>query len=341
MCRACALHFSGRAFPGKSVKIPWCFMTLFKPVDLHGVRTRSLKGRKSLMARDKMGTVCNTLSVKDFVQSLPDILAARDFKEVVQRLSVARKNNKVILWGIGAHVIKVGLSLILIDLMDRGFVTALALNGAGVIHDVEMAMLGQTSEDVATELDSGDFGMAAEPAIFINSSVAHGVACGKGLGESVGGALLESGFPHIQESLLAAATARGIPVTVHVAIGTDIIHMHPSCNGAAHGEASHRDFRLLTAIVGQLEGGVYLNIGSAVVLPEAFLKAVNLARNLGNSITHFTTVTLDFLRHYRPLTNVVSRPVAKGGKGFFLTGHHEIMIPLLAAALKEEDLDGT
>lgn len=317
-------------------------MKRFKPVDLHCARTRSLKLRKSLVARDKMGSVCRSPSlIKDFVQGLPNILAARDFKEIVQRLSAARKNNKVILWGIGAHVIKVGLSLILIDLMDRGFVTALALNGAGVIHDVEMAMLGQTSEDVATELDSGDFGMAEEPAIFINTAVSRGVASGKGLGESVGGALLDSGFPYIQESLLAAATARGIPVTVHVAIGTDIIHMHPSCNGSDHGEASHRDFRLLTGIVGHLEGGAYLNVGSAVVLPEVFLKAVNLARNLGHTVNHFTTVTLDFLRHYRPLSNVAIRPVAKGGKGFVLTGHHEIMIPLLAAALKEEEPDGT
>jgi hypothetical protein len=213
--------------------------------------------------------------------------------------------------------------------------SGLAVNGAGVIHDVEMAMMGKTSEDVASELDSGDFGMAEETATFINEAVTRGVKNGKGLGESVGQALRDNSFPYVTESLLAAAVAHSIPVTVHVAMGTDIIHMHPSCDGAAHGEGSHRDFRLLTDIVGNLEGGAYLNVGSAVILPEVFLKAINVARNLGNTVNNFTTVTFDFLRHYRPLTNVASRPVAKGGKGFVLTGHHEIMIPLLAAALKE------
>jgi hypothetical protein len=311
-------------------------MKTFKPVDLKKVRTSSLKDRKSLVEREKLGSACsNPVSFKDFLHSLPDILAARDFKEIVRRLSAARKNDKVILWGIGAHVIKVGLSPILIDLMEQGFIDGLALNGAGVIHDVEMAMMGKTSEDVASELDSGDFGMAAETATFINEAVVRGVKSGKGLGESVGRAFLDNSFPYVTESLLAAAVKRSIPVTVHVAIGTDIIHMHPSFDGAANGEASHRDFRLLTDIVGHLEGGAYLNVGSAVILPEVFLKAINVARNLGQTVNNFTTVTFDFLRHYRPLTNVASRPVAKGGKGFVITGHHEIMIPLLAAALKE------
>ena len=311
-------------------------MKTFKPVDLKKVRTTSLKGRKSLVEREKLGTPCRIpVSFKDFLHSLPDILAARDFKEIVRRIIAARKDDKVILWGIGAHVIKVGLSPILIDLMEQGFISGLAVNGAGVIHDVEMAMMGKTSEDVASELDSGDFGMAEETATFINEAVTRGVKNGKGLGESVGQALLDNSFPYVTESLLAAAVAHSIPVTVHVAMGTDIIHMHPSCDGAAHGEGSHRDFRLLTDIVGNLEGGAYLNVGSAVILPEVFLKAINVARNLGNTVNNFTTVTFDFLRHYRPLTNVASRPVAKGGKGFVLTGHHEIMIPLLAAALKE------
>ena len=311
-------------------------MKKFKPVDLKKVRTTPLKDRKSLVEREKLGSACRSpVSFTDFMQSLPDILAARDFKEIVRQLMASRKNNKVILWGIGAHVIKVGLSPILIDLIKQGFISGLAVNGAGVIHDVEMAMMGKTSEDVASELDSGDFGMAEETAMFINEAVSRGIKNGTGLGESVGQALLDKSFPYLTESLLAAAVAHSIPITTHVAIGTDIIHMHPSFDGAAHGEGSHRDFRLLTDIVGSLEGGAYLNVGSAVILPEVFLKAINVARNLGHTVNNFTTVTFDFLRHYRPLTNVASRPVARGGKGFVLTGHHEIMIPLLAAALKE------
>jgi len=308
----------------------------FKPVDLQKVRTGSLKDRKSLVKRDKQGSPCTApVSFREFIDSLPEILAAKDFREIVQRVIKARQGERVIIWGMGAHVIKVGLSPILIDLMEQGFITCLALNGAGVIHDVEMALMGSTSEDVAAELDSGDFGMSGETAAFINDAVSRGVKAGYGLGESVGRALLESTFPYVQESIIAAACSRNIPVTVHVAMGTDIIHMHPSCDGAAFGEGSHRDFRLLTAVVGSLQGGAYLNVGSSVILPEVFLKALNVARNLGNKVNNFTTVTMDFIRHYRPMTNVVQRPVMKGGKGFALVGHHEIMVPLLAAALKQ------
>ena len=308
----------------------------FKPVDLQKVRTGSLKDRKSLVKRDKLGSPCKpSVSFQSFIDSLPEILAAKDFREIVQRLIKARQGERVIIWGMGAHVIKVGLSPILIDLMEQGFITCLALNGAGVIHDVEMALMGSTSEDVAAELDSGDFGMSGETASFINGAVARGVKAGYGFGESVGRALLASKFPYVKESIIAAACSRNIPVTVHVAMGTDIIHMHPSCDGAAFGEGSHRDFRLLTDVVGSLQGGAYLNVGSAVILPEVFLKALNVARNLGHAVNNFTTVTMDFIRHYRPLTNVAQRPVMKGGKGFVLVGHHEIMVPLLAAALKQ------
>ena len=308
----------------------------FKPADLKKIRTCSLKKRKSLVQRDKLGSPCAaSASFGEFLNSLPEILAAKDFREIVQRLARARRNRRVIIWGMGAHVIKVGLSAVLIDLMEQGFISCIALNGAGVIHDVEMAMTGNTSEDVAAELDSGDFGMSGETASFINAAVARGMKEGRGLGESVGRALLESRFPYLKESIIAAACSLNIPVTVHVAIGTDIIHMHPSFDGAAFGEASHRDFRLLTAVVGSLQGGAYLNVGSSVILPEVFLKALNVARNLGNTVNNFTTVTLDFIRHYRPMTNVVQRPVMKGGKGFALVGHHEIMVPLLAAALKQ------
>jgi hypothetical protein len=308
----------------------------FKPADLNKIRTGSLKQRKSLVKRDKLGSPCKpSVSFQGFIDSLPEILAAKDFREIVQRLIKARQGERVIIWGMGAHVIKVGLSPILIDLMEQGFITCLALNGAGVIHDVEMALMGSTSEDVAAELDSGDFGMSGETASFINGAVARGVKAGYGFGESIGRALLASKFPYVKESIIAAACSRNIPVTVHVAMGTDIIHMHPSCDGAAFGEGSHRDFRLLTDVVGSLQGGAYLNVGSAVILPEVFLKVLNVARNLGHAVNNFTTVTMDFIRHYRPLTNVAQRPVMKGGKGFVLVGHHEIMVPLLAAALKQ------
>ena len=217
----------------------------FKPVDLQKVRTGSLKDRKSLVKRDKLGSPCTaSASFGEFLDSLPGILAANDFREIVQRLARARRDKRVIIWGMGAHVIKVGLSAVLIDLMEQGFISCVALNGAGVIHDVEMAMTGSTSEDVATELESGDFGMSGETASFINGAVARGVKAGYGLGESVGRALLASKFPYVKESIIAAACSRNIPVTVHVAMGTDIIHMHPSCDGAAFGEGSHRDFRL-------------------------------------------------------------------------------------------------
>lgn len=338
MCRACSMHNSRRTFSLQEINPPdpYSMKKTFKPADLNKIRTGSLKQRKSLVKRDKLGSPCKpSVSFQGFIDSLPEILAAKDFREIVQRLIKARQGERVIIWGMGAHVIKVGLSPILIDLMEQGFITCLALNGAGVIHDVEMALMGSTSEDVAAELDSGDFGMSGETASFINGAVARGVKAGYGFGESIGRALLASKFPYVKESIIAAACSRNIPVTVHVAMGTDIIHMHPSCDGAAFGEGSHRDFRLLTDVVGSLQGGAYLNVGSSVILPEVFLKALNVARNLGNKVNNFTTVTMDFIRHYRPMTNVVQRPVMKGGKGFVLVGHHEIMVPLLAAALKQ------
>ena len=332
----CALLLKNIFSPRNKSPDPYSMKKTFKPADLNKIRPCSLKQRKSLVKRDKLGSPCKpSVSFQGFIDRLPEILAAKDFREIVQRLIKARQGERVIIWGMGAHVIKVGLSPILIDLMEQGFITCLALNGAGVIHDVEMALMGSTSEDVAAELDSGDFGMSGETASFINGAVARGVKAGYGFGESVGRALLASKFPYVKESIIAAACSRKIPVTVHVAMGTDIIHMHPSCDGAAFGEGSHRDFRLLTDVVGSLEGGAYLNVGSAVILPEVFLKALNVARNLGHAVNNFTTVTMDFIRHYRPLTNVAQRPVMKGGKGFVLVGHHEIMVPLLAAALKQ------
>jgi hypothetical protein len=236
----------------------------------------------------------------------------------------------------GAHSIKVGLSPLIIDFMERGIIDAVALNGAGVIHDFELAWMGETSEDVAASLADGSFGMAEETGAFINGAITQGSRKELGIGAAVGEAILKQKLPHRELSILAAGVRLGIPVTSHVALGTDIIHMHPKADGKALGDCSLRDFHTLTSVVATLDGGVYLNFGSAVILPEVFLKAVSLARNLGHPVASLTTVNLDFLAHYRPLTNVVSRPTLQSGKGYHLTGHLEIMVPLLFAAVLEE-----
>jgi hypothetical protein len=269
------------------------------------------------------------------LESLPGIQAAADMKAVAGAIRAARARDAAILWGFGAHVIKTGLGPLVVDLMERGFVSALATNGAGVIHDFEIALSGATSEDVDESLGPGRFGMSEETGRGLNAVINQGVAAGLGLGQAVAGHLHQTRPPHADKSVLAAAGRLGIPVTVHVAIGTDIIHMHPSASGAAIGEGSLRDFRYFTSSVAALEHGVYLNCGSAVILPEVFLKAVALARNRGASLEGLTTVNMDFLRHYRPETNVVSRPVAGTGRGYSLIGPHEILIPLLAAALTD------
>lgn len=273
-----------------------------------------------------------------FVEWLPDILAVKTLRAVAQAIARAHRRRRPVILGMGAHPIKVGLSPLVIDLMNRGILTGLALNGAGIIHDFEIALLGQTSEDVEAEIDSGRFGMAEETGRLLNEAIALGAMNGLGLGDAVG-AYIDSRkpvFPHRSLSVLATATRLGIPVTVHVAIGTDIIHMHPAADGAAIGAASLMDFRKLAAVVARMEGGVYINLGSAVILPEVFLKTVTLGRNLGHSLTNITTVNMDFIPHYRPLTNVVKRPTQKGGTGYSLIGHHEIMFPLLMAVVLEQ-----
>lgn len=306
------------------------------PLSLKGVKTYSLKDRPSKVdIKDFARPFTAGGSFADFLASLPDILAAGDFKAVVRAMTSARQQGKTLHWAMGAHVIKVGLNPLLIRLMEEGFVSALSLNGAGIVHDTELAMVGRTSEDVEKELGTGTFGMARETAGFLNRAIKKGAEKGWGLGTSVGEAVLASSFPFKGTSLTAQARRLGIPVTVHVAIGTDIIHIHPSMDPAATGQASHRDFRIFCALVRSLEKGVYLNIGSAVILPEVFLKAVTLVRNLGYPLAEFTTVNMDFIRHYRPSTNVVHRPTLQGGRGYHLTGHHELMLPLLAAALLE------
>ena len=304
--------------------------------DLSDVRTYPLASRPSKARSEQFGQPCGTdRSIGRLIDSLPDILAAADFKAVVGAIVEARRQDGGILWGLGAHVVKTGLGPILIDLMERGFVSAIATNGAAVIHDFEVALVGATSEDVDQALGPGRFGMAEETGRLLNDAITRGADEGLGIGQAVCRHLAGSEPPYARHSLLAAAARLGIPVTVHVAIGTDIIHMHPAASGRAIGEGSLRDFRYFVSNVARLSHGVYLNCGSAVLLPEVFLKAVALVRNRGIALDALTTVNLDFVRLYRPQTNVVTRPTAGGGRGFSLVGHHELMIPLLAAAVVE------
>ncbi len=312
--------------------------TPIQPIDVSKLKTYPLSRRQSKVRLTDFSTPWRAGgSLHRFLDTLPDILAVKNLRAVVQAIVRARRLNCPVIVGMGAHVTKVGLNPILVDLMERGIVTALAMNGAVIIHDFELAFLGQTSEEVDAEIDSGRFGMAEETGRILNEAIALGAQDGLGLGEAVGRYINQrpKQFPHRNTSLLATGHRLGLPVTVHVAVGTDIIHMHPHANGAAIGASSLTDFRKLAAVVSQMERGVYLNLGSAVILPEVFLKTVALARNLGHSLTDITTVNMDFLTHYRPTTNVVRRPTKKGGQGYTLTGHHEIMIPLLAAAVTE------
>lgn len=304
--------------------------------DLSGVGTYPLASRKSKAhAADFATPYVPGAGAAGLVRSMPGILAAADFKAVIAALRTARDAQRGIIWGLGAHVLKTGLSPILIFLMEQGFVSAIATNGAGVIHDFELALSGSTSEDVDEALGPGRFGMAEETGRLLNAAITEGVGRGLGYGQAVVDYLHHAGPPHANISVLCAAARLEIPVTVHVAIGTDIIHMHPAASGAAIGEGSLRDFRYFVSNVAKLQGGAYLNCGSAVVLPEVFLKAVALARNQGQSLEGLTTVNFDFVRQYRPQTNVVSRPVAGIGRGYSIVGHHEILIPLLAAALTD------
>jgi hypothetical protein len=257
-------------------------------------------------------------------------------REVAAAWVRARRQGRQVLLGMGAHPIKVGLSPVLIDLLKRGLITGVAMNGAGIIHDAEVAMVGRTSEDVDEVLGCGQFGMARETAEFLNAAIAWGAKEGLGLGQAVGRRLFESDFPHRDLSLVGMAAALEVPLTVHVAVGTDIIHLHPSVDPEALGATTHLDFRLFAALVSELDHGVFINLGSAVIIPEVFLKALTLARNLGHKASPLTTVNLDFVQHYRPLTNVVRRPTAEAGQGLALTGHHELMFPLLAAMVVEE-----
>jgi len=307
-----------------------------KKIDPANIKTYSLKSRESkVRINDSCRPHKKGASFLDFFASLPDILASRHLKDVVAAVVQARRDKRPVMLGMGAHAIKVGLNPVIIDLMEKGAITSLALNGAGIIHDFELAFIGRTSEDVDREILSGAFGMAEETGSMLNKAIRE-ASTDEGIGAAVGRMIQSGDFPYKDNSLLAAGHRLGVPVTVHVAIGTDIIHMHPSFDGRATGEAAQRDFLTFCSLVSELEGGVYINLGSAVLLPEIFLKAVTLARNLGQPLRHFTTVNMDFVQHYRPNPNVVRRPTQDGGKGFALTGHHEIMFPLLAAAVIEQ-----
>ena len=309
----------------------------FKPISSSKLKTYSLKTRKSkVKVNDFAKPFSKEKSFKDFLNSLPNILAADNLRQVASSVVAAYKNKKAVVVGMGAHVIKVGLSPVIIDLMERGIINAVAMNGACIVHDFEIAYAGMTSEDVDAEIDKGEFGMSEETGKLLNKAIKRGVKKGWGIGKSVGQMINSSKYPYKDLSILAAGARLGVAVTVHVAIGTDIIHIHPQMDGKATGEGSHIDFKLFAGVVANLEGGVYLNIGSAVLLPEVFLKALTLVRNLGHKVEKFTTVNMDFIQHYRPLTNVVRRPTKQGGKGYTITGHHEIMVPLLAGMIKEE-----
>ena len=311
----------------------------YEEFDLSDVRTYPLDSRRSkAKIEDFARPVTPRATFKEWYDSLPAILGARDVRRVVDAMITARRRGAGIIWGIGAHVVKTGVSPVLIELMRRGYVSALAMNGAGIIHDFEVALAGATSEDVDEALGPGRFGMAEETGRLLNQIIVEASRDGLGFGQAVGRHLAQAKAPDHNRSLTAAAHDLGVPVTVHVAIGTDIIHMHPQASGAATGDVSLRDFRYFTSCVARLQRGVYINCGSAVVLPEVFLKAVALARNRGVDLDGLTTVNIDFMRMYRPQTNVVTRPVAgTNGVGISLVGHHEILIPLIAAALIEAD----
>jgi hypothetical protein len=312
-----------------------------RPLDFAGLKTVSLRERGGKVNVADFASVYRAGSgVAGWLDSLPRILAGNSFRAVVEALAEARRRQRAIIWALGGHVVKCGLAPVLIDLMRRGYVTAFALNGAAAIHDFEIALAGHTSEDVEAVLPDGRFGSAEETGREMNRAIAEGDREGLGMGEALGRWLGGAGdLVAGDSSLLLQAYLHGTPVTVHVAIGTDTPHTHPSADPASIGSASHRDFRLLSAYIADLnEGGVYLNVGSAVVLPEVFLKAVSAVRNLGHPLANFTTADFDFLQHYRPRMNVVERPHAgSGGAGYAITGHHELTIPLLAAALIERD----
>jgi deoxyhypusine synthase len=315
-------------------------MSKYKQIDLAGIKTISIKSRKSKVTPKDFAKVIDPkkATVNQFIDSLPAILLGNELRGLVRDIASSRKKKKPVVLMIGAHVIKVGMSPILIDLVERGIVTHLAMNSAAAIHDVETAMWGHTSEDVAVNLLDGTFGMSRETGEFINKALVKAMTDStEGYGEALAKKLIALKAKNLATSILASCYQHSVPVTVHAAIGTDIVHQQASMDGAATGELSFRDFKVLANSVKDLkDGGVVLNIGSAVILPEVFLKALTIVRNLGHKAQGFSTANFDMIRHYRPMVNIVERPTQHHGRGYHFTGHHEIMVPLLAAMIKLE-----
>jgi len=307
------------------------------PIDLSKITTYPLAQRRNkVKIADFAKPAASDRSFNDFLDGLPNILAAKELRELVEYIVLAYTKERPVVVMMGAHVIKCGLSPVVMSLMERGIVSAVAMNGAGSIHDFEIALIGETSEDVAENIQNGTFGMAEETGRLMNEAIKRATEENTGLGEGLGRRLLEMRTDYLEYSILVAGMRLNVPVTVHVAIGTDIIHQHPAADGAAIGEASFTDFRKFVSVVSELgDGGVILNLGSAVLLPEVFLKALTIARNLGYKVANFTAANFDMMQHYRPRVNVVQRPTNMGGQGYSFTGHHEIMIPLLANAVIE------
>lgn len=305
-------------------------------MDFSRIKTFPIQKRTHKVHRSMLGSVPEGNDFGAFYDSLPDILGARDLKIIAQAIAAASSGGREVILAMGAHPIKCGLSPLIAHLMKSGVLTCIAMNGAGAIHDFEMAFIGQTSEDVAETLQDGSFGMVEETGRIINQALKAGTAEGLGAGAAIGRHIIESDYPHRDISILAAANSANIDVTVHIAIGTDTIHVHPEADGAVLGLASHRDFKLFTDHIAKLEGGVFINLGSAVILPEVFLKALSAVRNIGYDVTSFTTVNMDMIRQYRPSENILRRPSITGAKSYHITGQHEIMFPLLASAIELE-----
>jgi hypothetical protein len=309
----------------------------FPPLDFDRIRTYPIRERPNKVHLDEMARVWKKGgSFAQFMDSLPRILVGNDFRAIVEATVGAVRNKKPVVIMMGAHTIKCGLNPVFIDLMKRGVISAVASNGAGAIHDFELAYIGETSEDVQRGLDDGSFGMIDETGRLMNQALAAGVKQGVGAGRALGEAIVTGQFRNRELSILHQGVVSNVPVTVHIAIGTDIIHQHPTTDGGVLGEATYLDFQKFAAVVAKLEGGIVLNIGSAVVMPEVFLKTLTIARNLGSTVDNFTTVNFDMIRHYRPTENVVRRPTHKGGRGYYIVGHHELLVPLWAAATLEQ-----
>jgi hypothetical protein len=305
-------------------------------LDFGRLKTYSIKDRKSLVSKDDFAIPWKKGGLlSEFLDTLPAILAGNDIKAVIDAIALAAQNKKQVCFAMGGHVIKTGMNPLIIDLMKQKVLTMISMNGSGIIHDLEIAYTGRTSEDVAQGIGDGSFGMAKETSALLNQAIKTADRQSIGLGRAVGEMILSENLPFKHLSLNAAGAMLDIPITVHVAIGTDIIHMHPDFDAGACGKASYRDFKTFAARISDLEKGVFINAGSAVIMPEVFLKALTLVRNIGHSLDDFTTINLDFIRHYRPMTNVVNRPTLGQGKGYAIVGHHEILIPLIAAGIIE------